>query len=320
MIPQKGSTLPLLESEFLVSLDAALQHHANAYRVWNFSLGTDTVCSLDKFSKLAEELDNLQEKYRVSFVISAGNYDTPPLPDFPRIGKQDGNPHQRRAMHLPYRRLKVNERSNAQFFHRSNDSSSVGPSNSARKLALQGGAPEDQPTALEGFDSPFYSRSHRSGMMLVSGWASDVVASKMGRGAGAPPEEYLWAAPYRLRGRRNGCRTPLLGVVVFCPTEIDGSVVNHATRENEIHFNVYKDSQAVEGKLPCGSLESTRTTCNSVSFGDERNTKRRPRWRKWWGKLPANCRKDAVPIFSNQQNTRTRSHARREVYRIVIGE
>jgi len=82
--PAKGDTLPLLESEFLVSLESALQQHANRYKVWNLSLGTDTVCSLDEFSKLAEELDNLQEKYRVSFVISAGNYDTPPLLDFPR--------------------------------------------------------------------------------------------------------------------------------------------------------------------------------------------------------------------------------------------
>ena len=56
--------------------------------MWNLSLGTDTVCALDKFSKLAEELDNLQERYQVSFVISAGNYDTPPLLDFPRVGGQ----------------------------------------------------------------------------------------------------------------------------------------------------------------------------------------------------------------------------------------
>ena len=86
--PAKGDTLSLLESEFLVSLEAALQQHANAYKVWNLSLGTDTVCSLDEFSALAEELDNLQEKYKVSFVISAGNYDTPPLLDFPRVGAQ----------------------------------------------------------------------------------------------------------------------------------------------------------------------------------------------------------------------------------------
>ncbi len=84
--PAKGDTQPLLESEFLVSLEAALQQHANSYKVWNLSLGTDNVCSMDEFSILAEELDNLQEKYNVSFVISAGNYDTPPLLDFPRTG------------------------------------------------------------------------------------------------------------------------------------------------------------------------------------------------------------------------------------------
>jgi serine protease AprX len=86
--PDKGDTLALLENEFLVSLEAALQEHANKYKVWNLSLGTDTVCSLDEFSALAEELDNFQEKYQVSFVISAGNYVTPPLLDFPRTQQQ----------------------------------------------------------------------------------------------------------------------------------------------------------------------------------------------------------------------------------------
>ena len=86
--PAKGDTLALLESEFLVSLEGALQEHANQYKVWNLSLGTDAVCSLDEFSPLAEELDNLQEKYQVSFVISAGNYDKPPLLDFPRTKEQ----------------------------------------------------------------------------------------------------------------------------------------------------------------------------------------------------------------------------------------
>jgi hypothetical protein len=86
--PAKGSTLALFESEFLQTLDEALQQNANKYKVWNLSLGTSEVCSLDKFSELAEQLDNLQEKYQVSFVISAGNYDTPPLLDYPRTGKQ----------------------------------------------------------------------------------------------------------------------------------------------------------------------------------------------------------------------------------------
>ena len=86
--PARGDTLGLLESEFLQSLESALQQHANKYKVWNLSLGTDTVCSLDEFSPLAEELDNLQEQYKVSFVISAGNYKTPPLLDYPRTGNQ----------------------------------------------------------------------------------------------------------------------------------------------------------------------------------------------------------------------------------------
>lgn len=82
--PDKGDTLALYEQEFLISLEIALQQHANKYKVWNLSLGTDTVCSLDEFSPLAEQLDNLQEKYQVSFVISAGNYDSLPLLDYPR--------------------------------------------------------------------------------------------------------------------------------------------------------------------------------------------------------------------------------------------
>jgi hypothetical protein len=86
--PAKGDTDGLTEQEFLQALRTALQQHANKYKVWNLSLGTDTVCSLDEFSQLAVELDNLQEHYQVSFVISAGNYTTAPLLDFPRTISQ----------------------------------------------------------------------------------------------------------------------------------------------------------------------------------------------------------------------------------------
>lgn len=86
--PAHGDTTALLESELLMSLEAALDEHANKYKVWNLSLGTDALCSLDEFSELAVQLDNLQEKYQVSFVISAGNYVTPPLLDFPRTPAQ----------------------------------------------------------------------------------------------------------------------------------------------------------------------------------------------------------------------------------------
>lgn len=86
--PSRGDTGTLLESELLMSLETALNEHANKYKVWNLSLGTNDVCSLDEFSELAVQLDNLQEKYQVSFVISAGNYNNPPLLDFPRKPEQ----------------------------------------------------------------------------------------------------------------------------------------------------------------------------------------------------------------------------------------
>ena len=86
--PSRGDTDELTESEFLQTLETALKQHANRFKVWNISLGTDEVCSLDEFSPLAEQLDNLQEKYQVSFVISAGNYDSPPLLDYPRTKSQ----------------------------------------------------------------------------------------------------------------------------------------------------------------------------------------------------------------------------------------
>ncbi len=82
--PTQGDTDEVTEAEFLQSLDTWLKRYANQCKVWNISLGVDEVCSLDAFSPLAEELDNLQEKYQVNFVISSGNYETAPLLDYPR--------------------------------------------------------------------------------------------------------------------------------------------------------------------------------------------------------------------------------------------
>ncbi len=86
--PARGDIGTLGESELLQSLDTALKQLANHYKVWNLSLGTDELCSTDEFSELAKQLDDLQEKYQVTFVISAGNFDTAPLLDYPRTGSQ----------------------------------------------------------------------------------------------------------------------------------------------------------------------------------------------------------------------------------------
>lgn len=82
--PAHGDTDELHEPEFLQILESALQQYGDRYKVWNLSLSTDRVCSLTEFSSLAVELDNLQERYGVSFVVSAGNYDTVPLLSYPR--------------------------------------------------------------------------------------------------------------------------------------------------------------------------------------------------------------------------------------------
>ena len=88
--PSAGDTDSLPESEFLQSLEEALQKHANTVKVWNLSLSTSEVCSLDDFSQFAQQLDDLQERYQVSFVVSAGNYNAPPLLDYPRLKAQLG--------------------------------------------------------------------------------------------------------------------------------------------------------------------------------------------------------------------------------------
>jgi serine protease AprX len=82
--PAVGDTDEVTESAFLQTLESSLRVHSNRFKVWNLSIGTNEICSLDEFSPLAEQLDNLQEKYQVSFVISAGNYEKPPLLDYPR--------------------------------------------------------------------------------------------------------------------------------------------------------------------------------------------------------------------------------------------
>lgn len=86
--PAKGDTDVLTEQDFLQSLEEWLKQYANRCKVWNLSLGTNEICSLDEFSALAEQLDKLQEQYSVSFVVSAGNYTSVPLLDFPRTKAQ----------------------------------------------------------------------------------------------------------------------------------------------------------------------------------------------------------------------------------------
>ena len=85
---RRGETDSLNEQEFLIALDNALKEYAGTCKVWNLSVSTQEVCAEDEFSALAVELDNLQEHYGVTFVVAAGNYETPPLLGYPRRGDE----------------------------------------------------------------------------------------------------------------------------------------------------------------------------------------------------------------------------------------
>lgn len=82
--PSYGSIGILTEEELIQSLDEVLLKYSNDVKVWNLSLGTDEVCDLKKFSDFAIQLDELQEKYSVSFVIAAGNCQIDSLLSYPR--------------------------------------------------------------------------------------------------------------------------------------------------------------------------------------------------------------------------------------------
>jgi serine protease AprX len=85
--PSRGPVGFINELELLQALEDCLQRYANDVKVWNLSLGSDELCRLDRFSDFAVALDNLQEEYGVTFVIAAGNYQQPPLLQYPRSDK-----------------------------------------------------------------------------------------------------------------------------------------------------------------------------------------------------------------------------------------
>ncbi|MHA3771639.1 S8 family peptidase [Verrucomicrobiota bacterium sgz303538] len=82
--PTFGPVGYISEAELLQDLEQCLTQHSNEVKVWNLSLGSDEICSLDSFSDFAIQLDNLQERFGVTFVIAAGNYGRAPLFRYPR--------------------------------------------------------------------------------------------------------------------------------------------------------------------------------------------------------------------------------------------
>ncbi|WP_446788191.1 S8 family serine peptidase [Macellibacteroides fermentans] len=81
---QKGPTDSLSEDRLISILRDVISRYHNEVKVWNMSLGTDTLCK-DTISDLAIALDEIQDLYDVDIILAAGNYIIPPLRQWPPI-------------------------------------------------------------------------------------------------------------------------------------------------------------------------------------------------------------------------------------------
>lgn len=88
-MPKPGTTVT--ESDLLQTIRRAVRKYPDV-RVWNLSVSRkDTICRDDGFSDFGIELDAIQRKYDVTFVICAGNYECQPLRGWPpeNLGEKD---------------------------------------------------------------------------------------------------------------------------------------------------------------------------------------------------------------------------------------
>ncbi len=86
-VPKGG----ISEDQLLTIIEDAVPKYPKA-RVWNLSVNSiGGLCLNDAFSDFAVALDEIQAKYGVRFVVSAGNYVTPPLRGWPAedLGEAD---------------------------------------------------------------------------------------------------------------------------------------------------------------------------------------------------------------------------------------
>ncbi len=76
------STGMISEFDLVTVIDRAVRENRDV-KVWNLSLGDSESCKDRKFSLLACKLDSIAKKFKVLFVIAAGNYETVPLRQWP---------------------------------------------------------------------------------------------------------------------------------------------------------------------------------------------------------------------------------------------
>ena len=86
-VPSSGG---ISELDLMAILDEVIPKY-NDVKIWNLSLGTNEPCQDQRFSDLAIYLDEIQDRYGVTFIISAGNYNKTPLRSWPpqNLGEDD---------------------------------------------------------------------------------------------------------------------------------------------------------------------------------------------------------------------------------------
>lgn len=77
-----GSNVGVREDDLLTILEEVIPLHPDVH-VWNLSLASDDQCDDRSFSDLAIKLDELQDRYDVTFVFAAGNYQVAPFRGWP---------------------------------------------------------------------------------------------------------------------------------------------------------------------------------------------------------------------------------------------
>ena len=87
---RKGPTDTLSEDSLIEILHDVIGRYCDKVKVWNMSLGTKLLCQ-DIISDLAVALDEIQDLYGVDIIISAGNYSTVPLREWPPILDREDN-------------------------------------------------------------------------------------------------------------------------------------------------------------------------------------------------------------------------------------
>jgi serine protease AprX len=77
-----GKTDVLAEYQLIEILSKVIPKYCEKVKIWNLSLGTNKICS-DTISDLATMLDNIQDEYGVTFILSAGNFESNPVRKWP---------------------------------------------------------------------------------------------------------------------------------------------------------------------------------------------------------------------------------------------